>query len=107
MTITRPTVMEAINFLHLLSSSTFIYCYILAFYDLTTAMCWGLAALFVRQFGHAILEPPCHAKEKLLPGFNTRNKTLIVVGYVLILLIPISPFSKPAGYYTGSAYFER
>ena len=82
--------MEAINFLHLLSSSTFIYCYILAFYDLTTAMCWGLAALFVRQFGHAILEPPCLAKEKLLLGFNTRNKTLIVVGYVLILLIPIA-----------------
>src|SRR5215831_18388302 len=45
------------QFLHLLSSSTFIYCYILAFYDFTTAMCWGLAALFVRQFGHAILAP--------------------------------------------------
>src|SRR5262249_29107655 len=37
------------QFLHLLSSSTFIYCYILAFYDLTTAMCLGLAVLFVRQ----------------------------------------------------------
>jgi glutamate-1-semialdehyde 2,1-aminomutase len=78
------------QFFHLVSSSTFIYCYIVAFYDLTTAMCLGLAALFVRQFGHAILEPPCHDKEKLLLGYNTRNKTLIVLGYLLILLIPIA-----------------
>jgi glutamate-1-semialdehyde 2,1-aminomutase len=72
---------------HLLSSSAFIYCYIIAFLDLTTAMCLGLAALFVRQFGHAILEPPCHDKEALLLGYNTRNKTLIVLGYVLIPII--------------------
>jgi glutamate-1-semialdehyde 2,1-aminomutase len=77
------------QFFHLVSSSTFIYCYILAFSDLTTAMCLGLAALFVRQFGHAILEPPCHDKEKLLLGYNTRNKTLIVLGYLLILLVPV------------------
>ena len=55
--------------------------------DLTTAMCLGLASLFVRQFGHAILEPPCHDKEALLLGYNTRNKTLIVLGYVLIPLV--------------------
>ncbi len=72
---------------HLLSSSTFIYCYFLIFSDLTRAMCLGLAALFVRQFGHAILEPPCHDKEEALLGFNTRNKTLIVAGYVLIPII--------------------
>jgi glutamate-1-semialdehyde 2,1-aminomutase len=78
------------QFFHLLSSSVFIYCYILAFSDLTTAMCLGLAALFVRQFGHAILEPPCHDKEKLLLGYNTRNKTLIVLGYLLLLLISIT-----------------
>jgi glutamate-1-semialdehyde 2,1-aminomutase len=47
-------------------------------------MCLGLASLFVRQFGHAILEPPCHDKEALLLGYNTRNKTLIVLGYALI-----------------------
>ena len=29
-------------------------------------------------------------REKLLLGFNARNKTLIVLGYVLILLIPIA-----------------
>jgi glutamate-1-semialdehyde 2,1-aminomutase len=72
------------QFFHLVSSSVFVFCYFLAFTDLTKAMCFGLAALFVRQIGHAILEPPCHDKEKLLLGFNTRNKTLIVMGYFLI-----------------------
>jgi len=72
------------QFFHLLSSSVFIYCYALIFSDLTQAMSLGLAALFVRQFGHAILEPPCHDKEKLLLGFTTRSKTLIVAGYCLI-----------------------
>ena len=81
------------QFFHLLSSSVFIYCYILAFADLTTAMCLGLASLFVRQFGHAILEPPCHDKEALLLGYNTRNKTLIVLGYVAI---PIVHICRPA-----------
>lgn len=75
------------QFFHLLSSSVFIYCYYLMFSDLTTAMCLGLASLFVRQFGHAVLEPPCHDKEKLLLGYNTRNKSLIVLGYVLIPLV--------------------
>ena len=41
----------------------------------------GLAALFLRQFGHAVLEPACHDEEALLLGYNTRNKTLIVLGY--------------------------
>jgi glutamate-1-semialdehyde 2,1-aminomutase len=72
------------QFFHLLSSTVFIYCYILTFFDLTTAMCLGLASLVVRQFGHAVLEPPCHDKEALLLGYNTRNKTLIVLGYILI-----------------------
>src|SRR5262244_3192318 len=77
------------QFFHLLSSSVFIYCYVIAFSDLTKAMCVGLAALFVRQFGHAVLEPPCHDKEALLLGFNTRNKTLIVIGYLLIPIIHV------------------
>jgi glutamate-1-semialdehyde 2,1-aminomutase len=78
------------QFFHLLSSSTFIYCYLIAFTDLTRAMFLGLAALFVRQFGHAILEPPSHDKEALLLGFNTRNKTLIVAGYMLIPIIQLA-----------------
>jgi glutamate-1-semialdehyde 2,1-aminomutase len=66
---------------HLLSSSVFIYCYFLIFTDLTTAVSASLAALFLRQFGHAIVEPPCHDKEELLLGFNTPNKTMIVTAY--------------------------
>src|SRR5262245_44900630 len=49
-------------------------------------MTLGLAALFVRQFGHAILEPPCHDAESLLLGFTTRAKTMVVIGYGLIFL---------------------
>jgi glutamate-1-semialdehyde 2,1-aminomutase len=71
---------------HLLSSSVFIYCYVLIFTDLTTAVTASLIALFVRQFGHAIVEPPCHDKEELLLGFNTPNKTMIVSAYCLIPL---------------------
>ena len=72
---------------HILSSSVFIYCYFLIFTDLTTAVTFSLAALFVRQLGHAVIEPPCHDKEELLLGYNTRNKTIIVSSYGLIPLI--------------------
>src|SRR5262249_14519829 len=79
------------QFFHLLSSSTFIVCYVWALFDLTSAMCVGLTALFVRQFGHAILEPPSHDKEKALLGVNTRDKSHIVAGY---FLIPIGYFVR-------------
>ena len=69
---------------HIVSSSAFLVCYALAFWDLTTAMWAGLAALFLRQIGHAILEPPCHDKEALLLGYNTRNKTMILGAYLVI-----------------------
>jgi glutamate-1-semialdehyde 2,1-aminomutase len=75
---------RANQLLHLVSSSAFIYCYLVIFSDLTLAMCLGLASLFVRQFGHAVLEPTCHDKEATLLGYNTRNKTIIVFGYLLI-----------------------
>jgi glutamate-1-semialdehyde 2,1-aminomutase len=70
--------------LHLVSSSVFLYCYAILAFDLTEAMCLGLAALFVRQFGHAVLEPDAHEKEMTLLGYTTHNKTLIVLGYSLI-----------------------
>jgi glutamate-1-semialdehyde 2,1-aminomutase len=89
--------------LHLLSSSVFIYCYFLIFTDLTTAVTASLAALFVRQFGHALVEPPCHDKEELLLGFNTPNKTLIVSAYCLIPLANM----LAAGSWTFSAVLER
>ena len=69
---------------HIVSSSVFLACYVYAFRDLTTAMWAGLAALFLRQFGHAILEPPCHDEEATLLGYNTRNKSLILGTYFLI-----------------------
>jgi glutamate-1-semialdehyde 2,1-aminomutase len=72
---------------HIMSSSVFIGCYILAFWDLTTAMWAGLSALFLRQIGHAILEPPCHDKEATLLGFNTRNKSLILGVYLMIPIV--------------------
>jgi glutamate-1-semialdehyde 2,1-aminomutase len=90
---------NAVNQLfHLLSSSVFIYCYIAAFFDLTSAMCLGLTALFVRQFGHAVLEPPCHDKEELLLGYNTRNKSLIVLGYVLIPVVQLFQMESLGGW---------
>jgi glutamate-1-semialdehyde 2,1-aminomutase len=72
---------------HIISSSVFLGCYALAFWDLTTAMWAGLGALFLRQMGHAILEPPCHDKEALLLGFDTRNKTLILGAYLAIPVV--------------------
>jgi glutamate-1-semialdehyde 2,1-aminomutase len=78
---------KANQLLHLVSSSVFIYCYFIIFSDLTTAMCLGLASLFVRQFGHAVLEPVCHDEEETLLGYNTRNKTLIVLGYTAIPIL--------------------
>jgi glutamate-1-semialdehyde 2,1-aminomutase len=72
---------------HIISSSVFLGCYALAFWDLTTAMWAALAALFLRQVGHAILEPPCHDKEELLLGYNTRNKSIILGTYLLIPVV--------------------
>jgi glutamate-1-semialdehyde 2,1-aminomutase len=75
------------QYLHLISSSAFLYCYAILATNLTQAMFIGLASLFIRQFGHAVLEPACHDEEALLLGYNTRNKTLIVLGYAAIPII--------------------
>jgi glutamate-1-semialdehyde 2,1-aminomutase len=72
------------QFLHIVSSSVFLICYVYALWDLPTAMWAGMSALFVRQFGHAILEPPCHDKEATLLGYNTRNKTMILGSFFLL-----------------------
>jgi len=88
--------------LHIVSSSAFIGCYALAFRDLTVAMWAGLAALFLRQIGHAVLEPPCHDKEAALLGYNTRLKTLILGAY---LLIPVA-LAVRAPEWTGPALRE-
>ena len=69
---------------HIISSSVFLVCYVYAFFDLPTAMWAGMAALFLRQLGHAVLEPPCHDKEATLLGYNTRNKSMILAGFFLL-----------------------
>ena len=70
--------------LHLISSTSFVVAYVLIFSDFAAAMWLGLAALFLRQIGHALIEPACHDKEQLLLGFDTRTKSLILGGYLLI-----------------------
>jgi glutamate-1-semialdehyde 2,1-aminomutase len=88
---------EANQILHIVSSSAFIACYALAFWDLTAAMWIGLAALFLRQLGHAVLEPPCHDKEALLLGFNTRNKTMILAVYLLVPVVHLVQLDSWSG----------
>src|SRR4030095_14364494 len=72
---------------HTIGSRSFLVGYVLAFSELTTAMWGGLAALFLRQIGHAILEPPCHDKEATLLGHNKRNKTMILGTYLVIPIV--------------------
>ena len=74
------------QFLHLISSSSFVVAYVWIFSDFAAAMWLGLAALFIRQMGHALVEPPCHDKEQLLLGFDTRTKSFVLAGYLLIPL---------------------
>jgi glutamate-1-semialdehyde 2,1-aminomutase len=81
---------------HIISSSVFIGCYALAFWDLTVAMWAGLGALFLRQIGHAVLEPPCHDKEARLLGFDTRSKTVILGAYLLIPIVHLVGAGVPA-----------
>jgi glutamate-1-semialdehyde 2,1-aminomutase len=70
--------------LHFFSSSTFIFAYALLFTHFTLAMWLGLGALVLRQAGHALIEPPCRDKEKLLLGFDTPSKSVILAAYTLI-----------------------
>src|SRR5215510_16071874 len=78
---------KANQYLHLVSSSVFIYCYAILATNLTQAMFLGLGSLFIRQFGHAVLEPGCHEEEATLLGFNTPSKSAILGAYFVIPLI--------------------
>src|SRR5262249_30291404 len=82
---------------HVFSSSVFLFCYAWLPVTLTLSMCLGLGALFVRQFGHAVIEPPCHDKEELLLGFTTRSKSIVVAAFLgLPLLYALRNGTKPA-----------
>ena len=72
--------------LHFFSSSGFIVAYALLFANFTIAMWLGLVALILRQAGHALIEPPCRDKERLLLGFDTPSKSIILGSYLLIPL---------------------
>ena len=78
------------QFLHLISSSIFLLCYLLIFRSVTIAMWLGIPALLVRQFGHAVLEPDSHHAEKQLLGYNTRNKSLILLTYLLLPIVDVA-----------------
>src|SRR5262245_8597635 len=73
--------------MQVLIASVFIYCYANLAIDLTQAMFLGLGSLFIRQFGHAVLEPACHEEEATLLGFNTPSKSIILGSYFVIPLI--------------------
>mmetsp|Transcript_9706 Transcript_9706/g.11058 ORF Transcript_9706/g.11058 Transcript_9706/m.11058 type:complete len:230 (-) Transcript_9706:328-1017(-) len=69
------------QFLHLISSSMFLYCYAIFFNDYERAVYLGLTSLIIRQSGHYIFEPPCHDAEQAMLGFDTQNKVKIVITY--------------------------
>ena len=72
------------QFLHLISSSMFLYCYAIFFNDYERAVYLGLTSLIIRQSGHYIFEPPCHDAEQAMLGFDTQNKVKIVIRQTLI-----------------------
>uniref|UniRef100_A0A7S3LLD2 Uncharacterized protein n=1 Tax=Aplanochytrium stocchinoi TaxID=215587 RepID=A0A7S3LLD2_9STRA len=69
------------QFLHLISSSIFLYCYAIFFNDYERAVYLGLTSLIIRQAGHYVFEPPCHDAEQAMLGFDTQNKVKIVITY--------------------------
>lgn len=75
------------QFLHLISSSMFLYCYAIFFNDYERAVYLGLTSLIIRQSGHYIFEPPCHDAEQAMLGFDTQNKVKIVITYGIIPLL--------------------
>lgn len=72
------------QFLHLISSSIFLYCYAIFFSAYREAVYLGIFSLVIRQAGHYIFEPPCHEKEQAMLGFDTQNKVKIVILYFVL-----------------------
>lgn len=75
------------QFLHFLSSSLFIYSYIIMYNQLYTAVNSSVLSMILRQSGHIIFEPPSHDKQKLQLGFNTRSKMFVLMLYLMTPLI--------------------
>ena len=72
------------QFLHLISSLIFLYCYAIFFQSYRQAVYLGLASLILRQSGHYIFEPPCHEKEQAMLGFDTISKVKICIVYFVL-----------------------
>ena len=72
------------QFLHLCSSTIFIYCYAIFLQDYRTAVYLGLFSLVIRQSGHYIFEPPCADKEAAMLGFDTISKVKIVIMFFVL-----------------------
>jgi glutamate-1-semialdehyde 2,1-aminomutase len=72
------------QFLHLISSSIFLYCYAIFFNNYREAVYLGLASLILRQSGHYIFEPPCAEKEAAMLGFDTISKVKICIVYFVL-----------------------
>eukprot|EP01065_Artemidia_motanka_P031591 TRINITY_DN3802_c1_g1_i1.p1 TRINITY_DN3802_c1_g1~~TRINITY_DN3802_c1_g1_i1.p1 ORF type:complete len:712 (+),score=90.89 TRINITY_DN3802_c1_g1_i1:57-2138(+) len=75
------------QFLHLISSAMFLWCYVNVWFEPTGAMVAGLLSLIIRQGGHAIWEPPCHDREAMTIGFNTRSKLCVLGCFALTPLL--------------------
>lgn len=80
------------QFLHLISSTMFLYCYGIFFNDYERAVYLGLGSLIIRQAGHYIFEPPCHDKEQAMLGFDTQNKVKVVIGYGIVPTVVLAKF---------------
>jgi hypothetical protein len=86
--------------LHLLSATSFVYAYILAFRDPAAAALTGwLVSMTSRQVGHFFFEPKCYDavnqatheyKEAIKVGYNLRRKVILMTIWAfspLILLV--------------------
>lgn len=85
------------QFLHLISSSMFLYCYLIFFNEYERAVYLGLTSLVIRQAGHYIFEPPCHDKEQAMLGFDTDNKVKVVIVYGIVPALVLAQFVISSG----------
>ena len=91
------------QWLHLVSSGMFLYCYATFTNDYRFAVYFAIASLILRQSGHYIFEPPCHDKEQAMLGFDTRNKVRVCILYFVLpslFLVQLTQWGKTAAIFT-------
>jgi len=67
------------QFLHLISSCIFIYCYTIFLNNYRMAAYLSMISFLIRQSGHFFFEPSCQEKDIL--GFDTVSKIKICIVY--------------------------